>query len=191
VRSLGINTGLVKYEFHNLVVHGPSALLASVAGECAQEQGRFWAFHDQMFESVFPGRNLEDPKAHDLGQLLDMAGLIELDVAEFGRCLQDSDAKLKSCQAEQDQCIAAAGERTSCSDARNRCMVTNEPFQRISNDRDALPRLLGALSADEQVKIERVGTPTFFINGHILIGAVPYEEFKTRIDLELERAKRR
>ena len=31
------------------------------------------------------------------------------------------------------------------------------------------------------------GTPAFFVNGHVLSGAIPYEEFKKVIDKELKK----
>lgn len=184
-----VRTGQVKYVFHNLVVHGPSALLASAAGECAQAQGRFWTFHDHMFEQIFPGRNVEETKELDLGQLEGMGGSLELDAPTFSHCLQDTGATMTRCNQEQQRCVAAGTAETSCTDARNRCLMKNPMLQRIAEDKKALGRFIAALPADELPLVERIGTPTFFVNGHVLVGAAPYEEFKALIDRELARAK--
>jgi protein-disulfide isomerase len=37
----------------------------------------------------------------------------------------------------------------------------------------------------ESEKPRSIGTPLFFINGHPLVGAWPYEKFKAMIDAEL------
>jgi protein-disulfide isomerase len=185
-----IDAGLVRYEFHHLVVHGAPALLASAATECARKQGRFWALHDRLFDRIFPDRNLEQAQVHDLDQLRDAAGTVGLDVAELGRCLDAIDAKLESCQVAHSKCTADGGDPPSCDDGRNHCMRTNEAYDTIAEDGELLGRLIEALPADERAQVERVGTPTFFINGHVLVGAQPYEEFKMIIDRELEHAKR-
>lgn len=186
-----LDTGLVKYEFRNLVVHGVPALLASAAGECAHQQGRFWAFHDRVFEQVFPNRRIDEAHEQSLGQLLAVAGVVGLDAGAFDRCLQSCDATLRNCQADEDRCIAAGGSQADCSAARQGCLTTNEIFQQIVQDREELQRLLAALPADERAQIEHLGTPTFFINGHVIVGAAPYEELKALIEQELRRAGRR
>jgi protein-disulfide isomerase len=46
-----IDTGHVQFVFKHLpltIIH-PRALAAAVAAECADEQGKFWEFHDQLF----------------------------------------------------------------------------------------------------------------------------------------------
>ena len=40
--------------------------------------------------------------------------------------------------------------------------------------------------AKEGNAVGATGTPTFFINGHILVGAQPVDAFKTAIDAELK-----
>jgi protein-disulfide isomerase len=45
---------------------------------------------------------------------------------------------------------------------------------------DGTSRLLGPIGAD--------GTPTFYINGHIIQGALPFEQLKARVEEELKKA---
>jgi protein-disulfide isomerase len=70
-----VNTGKVRFIFRHLAVLGPGSQRAAEAAECAGEQGKFWAFHDALFERA--GR-LPDPQA--MRQL-------RLDMAAFDACL--------------------------------------------------------------------------------------------------------
>ncbi len=58
-------------------------------------------------------------------------------------------------------------------DLFNRCMDTNETLERVRKDTEEAQRL-GVRS-----------TPTFFINGAPLLGALPFEEFKAAIESQL------
>jgi len=58
----------------------PDACLAACAAECAGRQGRFWEYHDVLFE------NHEHLERENLFRY---AREMALDVADFGRCLDD------------------------------------------------------------------------------------------------------
>ncbi len=102
---------------------------AAEAAMCANEQGKFWEYHDVLFKNQ---QTLEVP------QLKDHAKGVGLDTASFSACL-DSGKYKKA--VDEDM---AAGQRVG---------VT--------------------------------GTPAFFINGVMLSGAQPFDEFKKVIDQEL------
>jgi protein-disulfide isomerase len=91
-----IRPGLVKYVFHNLIVHGEVAQLAAQAGECAHAQGHFWEYHDRLFYVIF-----EEGKGHlneeDLQSLARELGLNE---EAFASCLNSDWAKA---QIEKDR----------------------------------------------------------------------------------------
>ncbi len=95
----GSNVQLVFHHFPldascNPSVHGQSihqyACLAAVAAECAGEQGRFWEYHDVLFENQ---------SALDRDHLVGYAERIGLDRARFLACLE-SDAARRA--VEQD-----------------------------------------------------------------------------------------
>jgi len=109
----------------------PRARPAAVAAVCAEEQGRFWEFHEMVFSNQ---RNLSDES------LAGFADELGLDRAAFDTCLA-SDA-------------AAA---------------------RVADDLDA-GREVGT-----------TGTPAFYVNGVLLSGARPVEDFVELIEAELGR----
>jgi protein-disulfide isomerase len=189
IESDYISKGLVKYEFYNLVVHGPPALLAAAAAECAQGQGRFWPFQDRLFESTFPGRNISQYQELKVDDLKKIAGVLGLNLESFSRCLDSYDTKFNSCMADYNNCTAGGTDREQCAEQFNSCLVANEMFQKIVEDQQELSHLIAQLPAEEQAQAQQIGTPTFFINGHILIGAQPYENFKKLIDRELAKAQ--
>ena len=102
---------------------------AAEASMCANEQGKFWEYHDVLFKNQ---QTLEVP------QLKDHAKDVGLDTASFSACL-DSGKYKKAIDEDM-----AAGQRVG---------VT--------------------------------GTPAFFVNGVMINGAQPFDEFKKVIDQEL------
>jgi protein-disulfide isomerase len=125
-----IDTGKVRLVFRDypLSFH-PMAKPAAVAASCANEQGKFWAYHDTIFQNQ---STLSD------ANLKVWAGQVGLDVAAFTACVGSGTR-----EAEIDADIAA-GTSFGVS-----------------------------------------GTPSFFINGKLVVGAQPFSAFKTAIDAEL------
>lgn len=129
-----IATGKVRFVYRHLVVLGAASSRAAQAAECAREQGKFWRYHDLLFE-LGPSAGFTDATftefAEDLG----------LDTRAFGTCLASG--------RHADRVLAES----------------------------AVARRLGAS-----------GTPSFLINGRLLIGAQPFEAFTRVLDAELVRA---
>jgi protein-disulfide isomerase len=71
----------VEVIFKNFIVH-ESAQMAAEAGECARDQGKFWAMHDIMFQ------NMGTLESDDLKGF---AADIGLDTAKFDACLDNGD----------------------------------------------------------------------------------------------------
>lgn len=184
-----IATGLVRYEFRNLVVHGDTALLAAVAGECAHDQGGFWAYLDRLFAAVFPGRNLYRHEELDVAALVRIAEEVGLDREEFARCLEGYAGHREGCREELTRCRQGGGDRAECQRQFVRCMNQNPLYREIVEDRDNLDYRIAHLPPEERDKAERLGTPAFFINGRLLVGAQPYPLFRQRIEEELARLR--
>ncbi len=68
--------GQVNMVHMNFVVH-PDAHLAALAGECAGEQGKYWAMHDAIFSQ----------KKYDNAGLTQTAQSVGLNMSQFSACL--------------------------------------------------------------------------------------------------------
>lgn len=86
----------IKQSFHKY------ACLAAMAAECAGAQGRFWEYHDLLFEHQ---------SALDRDSLLDYAGQVGIDRQQFLACL-DSDAARRGIQRDVAEGIRLAIEST-------------------------------------------------------------------------------
>jgi protein-disulfide isomerase len=111
----------------------PDAERAALAAECANEQGKFWEYHDALFGNQ-----------QDLSR----------------------DAMVR--YASQVQ-VANIQQFTSCLDT-----------QKYMN------KVQGDLNAGMGYSV--TGTPTFFINGNILVGAQSFQTFSKFIDSEMAQA---
>ncbi|HYH98332.1 DsbA family protein [Hyalangium sp.] len=111
----------------------PRAKPAAIGAMAAGEQGKYWEYHNKLFENA---------KALDDADLEKYAQEIGLDVARWKKDL------------------------------------TLPKFQQAIDRDQALAGQLGAN-----------GTPAFFINGRLLSGAQPINNFKTIIDEELTKAE--
>jgi len=86
-----IDTGKVKLVYRDfpLSFH-PNAQKAAEAGECADDQGKFWEMHDKIFENQ---------KAMSVVDLKSYAASLGLDTSEFNSCL-DSGKHAKEIQKD-------------------------------------------------------------------------------------------
>ena len=126
-----IQTRKVRFVYRHLAILGPMSVQAAEASECAHEQGKFWPYHDRLFDRA-------GPFAFTATRLKGYARDLGLDGEPFGRCLDSR---------------------------KHRKKVEDETM---------VGQLLGA-----------AGTPTFLINGKLLIGAHPSEVFARAIEAEL------
>jgi protein-disulfide isomerase len=123
----------VRLAFRDFPIVGlhPKAPKAHEAARCAGEQGKFWEYHDLLFES----------QAHvTIADFKRFAGQLNLDGKDFAACL-DSGKYAAAVQAD----------------------------------------------VQEGARLGITGTPTFFINGRLVVGALPLETFRRMIDRELRR----
>jgi protein-disulfide isomerase len=123
--------GKIRWVFRDFPIASlhPRAPKAAEAARCAGEQGRFWEYHDLLFESQSPA-TIEDFRRS--------AEQLKLDLKSFGQCL-DSGKHQAAVEAD----------------------------------------------VQEGARLGVTGTPTFFINGRILVGAQPLESFRKIIEAEL------
>jgi protein-disulfide isomerase len=118
----------VVYKDFPLPMH-PLAARAAEAAHCAGEQGKFWEFHDSLFET----------KRLQMSDLKQQAEKLKLDTAKFDQCLE-------------------SGEETAA----------------VKKD------------AAEGQRLGLQGTPSFFINGHFMSGAIGYMKLRETVMQELD-----
>lgn len=127
--------GKIKLVFRDFPIDQlhPASRKAHEAARCANEQGKFWAYHDKLFANA--------PKA-SIGDLNAYAKDVGLDVPAFEKCFNSGKYK-------------AAVQK----------------------------------DIEEGTRLGVTGTPSFFIDGRLLVGAQPLESFARVIDDELARGK--
>ena len=81
-----VANGQVRFVVRNLAFIGDESIWAAEAAECAEDQDRFWDYHDKLFAEQ--GR--ENSGAFSRENLKRFAAELDLDRAAFDRCL-DSD----------------------------------------------------------------------------------------------------
>lgn len=123
--------GKIRWVFRDFPIASlhPRAPKAAEAARCAGEQGKFWEYHDLLFEGQSQA-TIEDFKRS--------AEQLKLDPKSFGQCL-DSGKHQAAVEAD----------------------------------------------VQEGARLGVTGTPTFFINGRLLVGAQPLESFRRIIEAEL------
>jgi len=131
IEAAYINPGKARFVYRHLIALGPLSEQAAHGAECAREQGKFWPYHDRLFEQT-------GPLAFTEKRLKEYARDLGLEGKAFGTCM-------------------ALG--------RHRDRIRQET---------QVARYLGA-----------TGTPTFLINGQLLIGAQPFETFDRILDVML------
>ena len=123
--------GRVKWVYRDFPIASlhPQAPKAAEAARCAGEQGKFWEYHDLLFDSQAQATMVDFRR---------FADQLKLDPKSFGLCLDNG-------------------------------------------------RHHAAVEADVQdgARLGITGTPTFFINGRVLVGAQPLENFRRIIEAEL------
>ena len=81
-----IKTGKVKIIFKDFPLNGPDSKLAAEASYCAHDQKKYWEYHDQLYEN-WAGERTGWITRESLSKF---AELINLDIIEFNKCLDDS-----------------------------------------------------------------------------------------------------
>jgi protein-disulfide isomerase len=144
-----VATGKVRFIYRHLVTLGPPSARAAEAAECAAEQGKFWAYHDVLFESA-PSAAFTDATlkgyATDLG----------LDRASFGACLGSGrHAERILGESTAARYLGASGTPTFL--IKGRLLIGAHPFETFKRALDAELARAGAGAGDAAAPGE---TPT-------------------------------
>lgn len=80
-----VDTGRVKLVFKDFPLNGPDSILAAEASYCAEDQGKYWEYHDELYTNW--GGERTGWINHD--SLNKFAKSVELDLEQFVFCLTD------------------------------------------------------------------------------------------------------
>ncbi len=78
-----VKTGIVRFGYQHMAFLGPESQWAAEASECADEQGKFWEYHDLLFAR----HGGENQGAFSKENLKKFAVELKLDAAKFNACL--------------------------------------------------------------------------------------------------------
>ena len=81
-----IDTGKVRMVFKDFVIIGQDSVNAAHAAHCAQEQGKFWQYHDTLYNNW----NGENTGWASSANLLSFAKSVGLNATQFGQCMTQS-----------------------------------------------------------------------------------------------------
>lgn len=79
-----VKTGKANLVYKHLAFLGPESLYAAVAAECAADQGKFWEYHNYLFEH----QNGENEGAFTKDKLIGFGPALGLDQTRFEKCVQ-------------------------------------------------------------------------------------------------------
>ena len=110
IRKNYVETGKVKMVHKDLAFLGPESKAAAQAAECAKDQGKYWQYHDVLFET-----EIRDGQEHNGNLNKNLFGKIasdlKMNVDEFLLCF---DSQKYAAEVEKDiQEAQSAMERTS------------------------------------------------------------------------------
>ena len=80
-----MDAGQVMFVYRHFAFLGEESVWAAEAAECASDQGKFWEYHDALYEN-WAGTNVG---AYSYNNLVGLADIVELDLVQFSACLSD------------------------------------------------------------------------------------------------------
>lgn len=138
IRDNYIKTGKVKFVYRHFPFLGSESKAAAAAAECAKDGGKFWQYHDALFNAEIKDGE-ENSGNLNRSLFLSLAKNLGLDENKFAGCLDD-----------------------------------NKYNSKVQKD----------YASAQKVGVR--ATPTLFINGQKIEGALPYDQFRVLIDQALK-----
>lgn len=104
-----IKTGKARLEYRHYAFLGPESQAAAEAAECANEQGKFWPYHNILFQR----QGAENSGAFSRQNLIAFAQEVGLDVGSFTSCLDSRKYRQKVIsQTEEGKALGVRGTPT-------------------------------------------------------------------------------
>lgn len=121
-----VNTGKVKFAFRHFAFLGEESTWAAEASECANEQGKFWEYHDYLYKNQGPERSGTFAK----DKLKGFAQVLGLDTTKFNSCL-DSDKYAKNVTDDQAAGQKAGVNGTPTTFVNGQTVVGAQPYSAL------------------------------------------------------------
>lgn len=101
LRKEYVDTGKVRFAFRHMAFIGTESVWAAEAAECANEQGRFWDYHDKLYQE----QGGENTGTFSQDNLKRFAAALGLNTQQFNQCLDTNkyEAKVQQEIAEGQQ----------------------------------------------------------------------------------------
>lgn len=80
-----VKTGKANFVFRDFPLNGPDSVLAAEASYCADDQGRYWEYHDEIYKN-WAGERTGWINRESLSKF---ATTVSLDLEQFNKCLDD------------------------------------------------------------------------------------------------------
>lgn len=137
-----VDQGRAKFVFYDYPLVGmhPNAFIGARAARCAEDQERFWEYHDALFQNQSRWSTEADPA----GTLVEYAETAGLDADAFESCLRsDRHAELVSANMELGKQLGVTGTPTVMVNAGGQTRRVGNSFQAIQA---AIEQLTGGSS---------------------------------------------
>ena len=92
-----IETGIANLVFKDFPLNGPDSVLAAEAAYCAEDQGKYWSYHDELYAN-WAGERTGWITNDSLNQFAITA---DLDIEKFNSCLDDHKYRQRVLDLEQ------------------------------------------------------------------------------------------
>ncbi len=92
-----IETGIANLVFKDFPLNGPDSVLAAEAAYCAEDQGKYWSYHDELYAN-WAGEKTGWITDDSLNQF---AITSDLDIEKFNSCLDDHKYRQRVLDLEQ------------------------------------------------------------------------------------------
>jgi len=80
-----VDTGKVNFVFRDFPLNGPDSVLAAEASYCANDQSKYWEYHDELYKN-WAGEKTGWVNRNSLDQFANTVGI---DTIQFDKCLDD------------------------------------------------------------------------------------------------------
>jgi protein-disulfide isomerase len=88
-----VNTGKVRVVFRDFAFLGPESTAAAEAAQCAEDQGKLWAYHDALYNAKLTDDNqggTEDDGFFTTTEFLKLAQRVGLNMPTFTSCVNNN-----------------------------------------------------------------------------------------------------